>query len=77
MENSKKRRTLAWIGVGVLVILFLLTVVFLIVGNMPMAVTMIALNGLVLFIIYFTIRFSKNVHEENPELFPEDDDENH
>lgn len=74
MENNKKRRILALIGVGLLLFLFLLTIYFLLIGNMPMAVTMIAINALVLFITYFSVRFTSNVEEMNPELFPTDDD---
>lgn len=75
MENNKKRRIIALIGVVTLLTLFILTIYYLLSGNMPLAVTMIALNGLVLFIIYFTVRFNKNVEETNPELFPDDDDD--
>ena len=75
MENNNKRRIIALIGVATLLILFILTIYFLLSGNMPLAVTMIAINGLVLFIIYFTTRFNTNVEEMNPELFPEDDDD--
>ena len=75
MENNNKRRILALMGVATLLILFILTIYFLLTGNMPLAVTMIAFNGLVLFIIYFTVRFNKNVEDMNPELFPEDEDE--
>lgn len=78
MKSDQSRRLSALGGVVVLIALFILTVVFLFSGNMPMAITMFALNGIVLFIIYFTVRFNKNVEENNPELFDKenDDDEN-
>lgn len=75
MNPSTKRRTMAWGGIIVLTVLFILTIVFLLAGNMALAVTMIALNGLVLFIIFFTVRFNQNIHDQNPELFPDEDDE--
>lgn len=75
MENNNKRRLFALIGVATLLILFMLTIYFLLAGNMPLAVTMIAINALVLFIIYFTGRFNHNVEEMNPDLFPDDDEE--
>ena len=75
MKSEKKRRVLAMTGVIILVVMFILTIVFLLSGNIPMAISMVAVNGFVLFIIYFTVRFNRNVEDMNPELFPDDDDE--
>jgi len=44
-------------------------------GNSAMAITMVALNGLLLFILYFTLRFNQNVHDNNPDLFDGEDKE--
>lgn len=74
--DPSKRRLLALGGVIVLLLLFVLTVVFLFIGNMPLAITMFAINGLVLFIIYFTLRFNQNVEESNPALFDKDEEDN-
>jgi len=75
MKSDQSRRILALGGVVVLIVLFILTVFFLLKGNMPLAITMFAINGVVLFIIYFTVRFNRNVEENNPELFDKDDDD--
>jgi len=75
MENNNKKRILALIGVATLLILFIFTIYFLLIGNMPLAVSMIAINGVVLFILYFTVRFNTNVTEMNPELFPDEDED--
>ncbi len=75
MKSDQSRRILALGGVVVLLGLFILTAVFLFSGNMPMAITMFALNGLVLIIVYFTVRFNKNVEESNPELFGKENDD--
>lgn len=74
-SDQSKRRILALAGVVVLLVLFILTVVFLFMGNMPLAITMFALNGLVLFIVYFTVRFNQTVEDSNPELFNKDEEE--
>lgn len=75
MKNTPMKRVLALIGVAVLLLLFILTIVFLLLGNSAMAITMVALNGLLLFILYFTLRFNQNVHDNNPDLFDEEDEE--
>ncbi len=75
MKSDQSRRILALSGVVVLIALFILTVFFLLKGNMPLAITMFAINGVVLFIIYFTVRFNRNVEESNPELFNKEDDD--
>lgn len=74
MKNDKFKRLAALMGVAILLLLFILTIVFLLIGNTPMAITMVACNGLLLFILYFTLRFNRNVHENNPALFPDGDD---
>ena len=75
MNPNEKRRLKAMTGVILLLLLFVLTIVFLLSGNIPMAITMVAINGLVLFILYFTLRINNNVEEMNPELFPDDTDD--
>lgn len=74
MKSDQSKRSLALGGVVLLLVLFVLTVVFLFMGNMPLAITMFAINGLVLFIIYFTMRFNQTVEESNPELFSDDEE---
>ena len=75
MKSNQSKRLLALAGVVVLVVLFILTVIFLFMGNMPLAITMFAINGIVLFIIYFTVRFNQTVEESNPDLFSDDEEE--
>ncbi len=74
MNNISLKRIMALVGVGVIAITFILAVVFLALGNAPMAITFVAINGFISIILFFVLRFHGNVVDANPEVTNSDDD---
>lgn len=72
MQKLNKRQLTAWVGILSLSITFILGIVFLLSGQTTMAIVMIASNGFLAFMIYFLLRFHKNVEENNPDLVEKD-----
>jgi len=57
MTHSKTKRVLALLGVVAILLLFILTIVFLLLGNSSLAVTFVAINGFITIILFFLLRF--------------------
>lgn len=68
MKPSPLKRMLALIGVALILILIILTIVFLAIGNAPLAITFVAINGFISIVLFFTLRFHNNAVEANREL---------
>jgi c-di-AMP phosphodiesterase-like protein len=74
MTSKKIKRVLALLGVALILILFILTIVFLLIGNSTLAITFVAINGFVTVILYFLLRFHQNAVESNADFIVEDKD---
>lgn len=74
MSHSKPKRIMALIGVIVIITLFILTIAFLLMGNMALAITFVAVNGFVTIILFFTMRFHQ--YATSTDEVPEEDDLN-
>ena len=75
MKQSLSNRILAWAGIITLLVLFVLAVVFLLTGNIPMAITMIAANALLSIMIWFILRIHRNSEALNEEMLPQEKDD--
>jgi c-di-AMP phosphodiesterase-like protein len=75
MTSKKIKQIMALTGVVLILILFLMTIVFLIIGNSAMAITFVAINGFVTVILYFVLRFHQNAVESNEDFVT--DENNH
>lgn len=74
MHRTKLQRISAMIGVIILVFLMVLTVIFLFIGNVALAVTSVAINGFVSIILFFILRFHRHVVDDD--IVPDDNQDN-
>lgn len=63
MKKRTKQR-LALTGVIFIIVLFILTIVFLIMGNGPLAITTVGVNGFISVVLYFSMRFYGHDQED-------------
>lgn len=68
MTKQKLKQASALIGVIVIIALFILTIVFLLLGNSTLAIVFVAINGFVSVTLYFTLRFHQSVKNSNKDF---------
>lgn len=74
MKTIPLKRIMALIGVALILLLFILTIVFLVIGNSALAITFVAINGFITIILFFVLRFHQAVVDDNPEFIEANSD---
>lgn len=66
--HSKPKRIAALIGAITLILLFIATIVFLIIGQINIAILLVGINGFLAVILYFIGRFNTNTIDANEDI---------
>jgi len=74
MKKKSFQQIMALIGVALILLLFILTLVFILIGHSTLAITFVAINGFVVVILYFTLRFHQHAKDANKEWLDDQDD---
>jgi len=67
------QQIMALTGVALILLLFVLTLVFILIGHSTLAITFVAINGFVVVILYFSLRFHQHAKETNKEWLDQPD----
>jgi c-di-AMP phosphodiesterase-like protein len=73
MKKISFQQILALLGVALILLLFILTLVFILIGNSTLAITFVAINGFVVVVLYFTLRFHQHAKDANKEWLEHQD----
>ncbi|MDF1617071.1 hypothetical protein [Petrocella sp. FN5] len=74
MKKKNLQQIMALIGVALILLLFILTLVFILIGHSTLAITFVAINGFVVVILYFALRFHQNAKDSNKDWMDDQDD---
>lgn len=77
MKSKKFKQIAALTGVIIIVGLFILTIIFLLIGNSTMAITLVAVNGFITVMLFFVLHFNKSVIDSTQAFIPSDDPSDH
>ncbi|PKM55038.1 MAG: hypothetical protein CVV00_05675 [Firmicutes bacterium HGW-Firmicutes-5] len=73
MMKKSFQQIMALTGVALILLLFVLTLVFILIGHSTLAITFVAINGFVVVILYFSLRFHQHAKETNKEWLDQPD----
>ncbi|MCF8018083.1 conserved protein of unknown function [Petrocella atlantisensis] len=73
MMKKSFQQIMALTGVALILLLFVLTLVFILIGHSTLAITFVAINGFVVVILYFSLRFHQHAKESNKEWLDQPD----
>jgi len=65
MKKMSFQQIMALLGVALILLLFILTLVFILIGNSTLAITFVAINGFVVVVLYFSLRFHQHAKDSN------------
>ncbi len=75
MMKKSFQQIMALTGVALILLLFVLTLVFILIGHSTLAITFVAINGFVVVILYFSLRFHQHAKETNKEWLGQSDND--
>ena len=67
MKKMSFQQIMALLGVALILLLFIFTLVFILIGNSTLAITFVAINGFVVVVLYFSLRFHQHTKDSNKE----------